>query len=245
MSSKMNQRITYLMNIGLLISSFTAYDVAASTECGQAKLVQAGSTGVNVMNNTCAESSRITLGSTLELSAGSRMWLKFDTNAKGESFQLICQNKSADKVSVNISSTVTPWIKPQGLQNCETWKSNKLSCNSSSGEKNSFFCAIASAKLEKVAAVPEATTSVKMRGIPGLPSPIIYVDNIVETIEPDILLCKKLYDVTEPLEMSWKIASGDITDLTVNSTHKDLVDCVEGVVKQANLQKDDFVHHSF
>jgi hypothetical protein len=59
MSSKMNQRITYLMNIGLLISSLTAYGVAASTECGQAKLVQAGSTGVNVMNNTCAESSRI------------------------------------------------------------------------------------------------------------------------------------------------------------------------------------------
>jgi hypothetical protein len=173
------------------------------------------------------------------------MWLKFDTNAKGESFQLICQNKSADKVSVNISSTVTPWIKPQGLQSCEAWKSNKLTCNSSSGEKNSFFCAIASAKLEKMAAVPEATTSVKMRSLNNLfPAPV-YVDNIVETIKPDILLCKKLYDVTELVDMSWKITSGDITDLTVNSTNKDLVDCVESVVKQANLQKDDFVHYSF
>lgn len=243
MSRKFNQRIALLaLNVGLLLGGFAVSSVMAA-ECGQAKLVEAGSSGVSVSQNTCQEQSRVTIGSVLELLPGSRMWLKFDPNLAGESFQLICQNKSAGAVNVNIASTATPWIKPQGLKNCEQWKNNKLFCEGSGGEKNSFFCAIASAKPDKSKNPMEVTTSVKMRGIP-MPA-VVPVEDVIKSIKPDIELCKNLYNVSEKAEMSWTVSFGIIKDLSVSSENKDFIACVEGVVKQANANQDVSVKHSF
>ena len=243
MSSKFNQRIVLLaLNIGLVLSGFVAADVMAAG-C-QAKLVEAGSTGVNVSKNTCQESSKITLGSVLELSPGSRMWVKFDPNSTGESFQLICQNRSASTIAVNVASTAAPWIKPQGLKSCEPWKNSKLLCDSSAGEKSSFFCAIASAKPEKTKNPMEVTTSVKMRGFP-IP-PAVSPEDVIKGIQPDIELCKSLYNVSEKTEMSWTVVSlGIIKDLKVSSDNQDFIACVEGVVKQANSNQDVSVKHAF
>lgn len=243
MSSKFNQRIVLLaLNMGLVLSSLVAADVMAAG-C-QAKLVEAGSTGVSVSKNTCQEQSKITLGSVLELSPGSRMWLKFDPNPTGESFQLICQNRSASAITVSVAGTAAPWIKPQGVKNCEQWKNSKLLCDSSSGEKSSFFCAIASAKPEKAKNPMEVTTSVKMRGL--FPLPTVTVDEVIKNIQPDIELCKNLYNVSEKTEMSWTVVSlGIIKDLKVSSDNQDFIACVEGVVKQANSNQDISVKHSF
>lgn len=241
MSIKTNQHKALVVNIGLLISSLVASDLMAAT-CGQAKLVEAGSAGVNITKNPCQDPTRIPLGSVLELSSGSRMWLKFDPSAAGETSQLICQNKSSETVKVNVASATTPWIKPQGLKNCEQWKDNKLSCEGSGGEKNSFFCAIAIAKAERSSTVPEPTTSVKMRS----PFPVIVpVEDIIKSIKPEIELCKSLYNVSEKVEMSWTVSVGKIQDLMVNSENKDLVDCVEDVVKQANAAQDLSIKYSF
>lgn len=256
MINKVNRSMASVaVNAGLLLSSLVVGNVSAA-ECGQAKLVEAGSSGVAVTKNSCQEPLRITLGSVLELSSNSRMWLKFDPSSKGELVQLICQNKSSEAIKVDVTSTNTPWIKPQGLKDCEPWKNNKLSCVGSGGEKNSFFCAVASAKSERSGtgpdrttsvtmkeAQPELTTSVKMRSI-TLPV-AVPVEDIIKTMKPDIELCKSLYSVSEKLDMSWTISVGKIQDLSVNSENKDLVDCVEDVVKQANANQDLSIKHAF
>jgi hypothetical protein len=241
MRNKTNQRIALAtLSVGVLLSSLAANNVVAA-ECGQAKLIEAGSVGVNVTNNPCQSKSRLNLGSTVEMPSGARMWLKFDP-VGGEGFQLICQNKSANPVSVNLASTNTPWIKPQGLKNCDKWTANKLSCDSSEGEKNSFFCAIASTKPKHSNAAPEVTTSIKMRSI--LP-PTVPIEDIIKDIKPEIELCKNLYNVSEKLSMSWTVSLGIIKDLSVNSQNPDLVACVEGVIKQANAKQDLTVNYSF
>lgn len=245
MSKKFNQRsILLALNIGLVLSGFAASNVMAAG-CGQAKLIEAGSSGVNVSNNSCQDQpSRIALGSMLELSPGSRVWLKFDPNPTGESFQLICQNRSAAAININVAGTASPWIKPQGLKSCSKWKNNKLVCEDASGDKSSFFCAIASAKAEKTKNPMEVTTSVKMRGLFPLP-PTVSAEDVIKGIQPDIELCKNLYGVSDKVEMSWTVSVGIIKDLAVNSDNKDLVACVEGVVKQANSNQDVTVKHSF
>jgi hypothetical protein len=236
MRSKTKQCVALaILLVGSLVTSET---IAA--ECGQAKLVEAGSVGVNITKNSC-DKARLNIGSVVELSAGSRMWVKFDTT-KGEDVQLICQNKSAEAVSVNMASATSPWIKPQGLKNCDKWSNNKLSCESANGEKNSFFCAIASAKsaTQKL----EVTTSVKMRGL-DLPNQITD-EQIAKSIESEIKLCKSLYNITDSLEVSWRKASGDrIQELNVKSENKDLISCIEGVVNQANASKDTTITHTY
>lgn len=256
MNNKTNQYQALLaINAGILISYLIASPVIAA-ECGQAKLIEAGSVGVNVTKNTCQESSRLEVGSILELSSGSRMWLKFDPNAKGEVFQLICQNKSAGIVDVNFTGAAMPWIKPQNLKNCDSWKANKFSCESQDGEKNSFFCAVAGTKLDNLNTTPERTTSLKMASTttPEITTSVkmrslfpaaIPVDDIIKNIKPDIELCKSLYQVSGKLEMSWTVSLGIIKDLSVNSENKDLVACVEGVAKQANANQNITIKYAF
>lgn len=217
--------------------------LAAETECGQVQLLEAGSVGVTINNSSCEEKSRITVGSTVALTTGSRMWLKFDPNTTGESFQLICQNKSANEVNLEIAGNTAPWIVPKDLKNCSAWNNNKLSCEDNNGAKNSFFCAIAGDKTLRLASAPEQTTSVKLRSI----SPkLISVDDIVKDINAEIQLCKDLYGVSSKLEMSWTISSSDmIKDLRVDSNNKDLVSCVESVAKQANANQELTIKHAF
>lgn len=243
MNSKTNQHcILWVAKAGLLLSSLFVANVMAA-ECGQATLVEAGSAGTNVAKSTCEEKSRLASGSVVELAAGGRMWLKFDPTAKGESFQLICQNKSTAAVNVNVTGAGAPWIVPQGVKNCAKWTKNKLSCDANEGEKNSFFCALASAKIERSSAAPEVTTSVKMRKI--LLPVAVPVEEIINNIKPEIQLCKALYNVTEKVDMSWSISFGIIKDLSVNSQNADFIACVESVVKQANAMQDVSVKYSF
>jgi hypothetical protein len=227
----------------LLISSFLLAGTAFA-DCGQAKLVEAGSHSVSVTKNDCADSSRISSGATLELAPGSRMWLKFDPAANGETVQLICQNKTADAVHVNFSGAAEPWIKADGVKECSKWSNNKLSCESQSGEKNSFFCAVAKAKPEAPASsAPKMTTSVKMRGF-GIPV-TLSADDVIKDIQPEIELCKSLYNVTDKVEMGWTVSVGKIQDLNIQSDNRDFVGCVEEVVKAANADQDLSIKHAF
>lgn len=251
MNTQFNKRMALLaFNSGLIISTLMANDVLAA-ECGQARLVEAGSAGVKITKNTCQDPTRVTAGSVLELSAGSRMWLKFNPSAKGEAVQVICQNRSADTVKVQVANASEPWIKPENVKSCESWKNNKLTCEGSSGEK-SFFCAVAKAKSETMLAsasgkskkLSEVTTSVKMRGIQPIAVPVTPED-VVKSLKPDIELCKSLFNVSEKVDMSWTVSLGKIQDLSVTSENKDLVSCVEDVVKQANADQDISIKYSF
>ncbi|CAK0756025.1 conserved exported hypothetical protein [Gammaproteobacteria bacterium] len=242
MSKKMNQhKSLFAFKVGLLIGNLVASQVMAA-ECGQAKLIEAASVGVSVINNTCQEPSKLAIGSVLALSSGSRVWLKFDPNSKGEGSQLICQNKSLWVVNVNLAGTSSPWIKPQGLKNCELWKNNKLNCESQEGKKNGFFCAIANTKQENLSSTPEMTTSPKMRNLFQAASS---AEDIIKKIKPDIELCKNLYNVSEKIEMSWTATIGMINNFTINSDNKDLIACVEGVVKQEHANKNISINYSF
>lgn len=243
MEKNLNQKVVLsALYAGLLMASHVM-----AAECGQAKLVEAGSTNVSVSKNTCTDNSQISLGSVLELSSGSRMWLKFNPSARGETFQLICQNKSSGAVKVNVTSTTDPWVKPEGIKSCEKWKNNKLSCESNSGEKNSFFCALAKAKVDTSDAASKMamTTSVKMRGVLPIPAVTVSADDIIASIKPEIELCKTLYNVTDQVEMSWTVSSGKIQDLNVSNPNSDLVSCMGDAAKQTNLNQDISIKYSF
>jgi hypothetical protein len=244
MSIRTKQRSMPIILTAILVNGALQTNALASTDaCGQARLAD-GTVGVHVTQNTCGDKSRISAGSNLELSTGSRLWLKFDPSATGESFQLICQNKSTSSISVNLVGTDSPWIAPQGVKSCSQWGiDNKLSCHGIHGERDIFFCAIASNKTTLPADAPKPSTSVKLRG--SLPEPVS-VEDMIKIIDPEIQLCKNLYGIKSRIEMMWTItSSGMIKDLQVNSEHKDLIDCVESVANRANASQELTIRYTF
>jgi hypothetical protein len=84
----------------------------------------------------------------------------------------------------------------------------------------------------------------KMRSLK--PMTLLTKEEIIQSMKPEIELCKNLYNVSDALNMSWTISSlGIIKDLNVNSQNTDLVACVEGVVKQVNAKQDLTMKYSF
>jgi hypothetical protein len=236
MFNSFNQSVRLATVLGLLMAATTA--MANTEECGQAKLVESGSVGTNVSKSGCDDKSRLAVGSVVELAAGSRMWIKFDSSTKGETTQLICQNKLPETVNVSITNTAAPWIMAQGLKQCDKWAHNRLSC-----EGNSFFCAVAVSRPTLAGGGPTQTTSTKVRGFFNKP---VAPEDVIKEITPNIELCKHLYNVSGKLDMSWTMSNMDmIKDLKINSDNPDLVNCVEGVVKQLNASQELSINYAF
>ena len=172
-------KATFLIS-GLIVKS------AFAVECTSLQLSTARNSGVTVSNNSCKIKSKIALGTILQVSTGSRLWLKSVSDENGATFQVICQNRTGKTVDVSVDSSSLPWIKPQGLVNCGQWVSNKLSCENQSGQKNSFFCALAVSKPMKESLIPKPTTSTSFR-MRSLPTSIDRdVKEIIEAIKPDV-----------------------------------------------------------
>lgn len=225
-----NQNMTSaFIKLGLLISTLMAGNAIAA-ECTSLKLTAARNAGVTISDNACKDESKIAIGTKLHVSAGSRLWIK-STDKSGATSQVICQNRSTDAVDVTINSASLPWIKPEGLDKCGSWVSNKLSCDSNDGQKNGFFCALASSKPLMVASAPKPTTSFKMRSTLSLLKGR-KVEDIIEDIKPEIELCKNLYDVNTPIKVSWVVSKlGSVEELTLDNDNSDLSACVASVLK--------------
>ena len=221
-----------IFTIVLLVVIFPGTELRAS-ECGMMRYLQERSSGVVIRNNQCHENAKISIGTEFELTSGARLWLKSLPQVNSDNyFQLICQNNSTSLVGLSVSSMFIPWINPKGLNNCSSWVDNKLSCEDLQGNKNQLFCVIASIKKPefKVASKIERKTSVTMRNLDG-----IKVDKIIAAIEPEIELCRALYQDRRPINVSWKINTSAIaTNVQIHQARQGnqqpLYECVKTVV---------------
>ncbi len=221
--------MSILLGTGLLGGALFAGTTAAA-ECTSLKLIAARNAGVSISDNVCKDEKKIAVGSQLEISPGSRLWIKSATDENGATSQVICQNRSANAVTVSIDSASLPWIKPQGLEGCGEWVSNKLSCERD-GKRNSFFCALATSKPIVVASGPKPTTSFKMRSSMSLLKGR-KVEEIIKDITSEVALCKSLYDVTDSTKVTWTVSKlGKVEELNLDNDNVELSACIESVLK--------------
>lgn len=218
------------IKLSLLLSALISGNAIAE-ECTSLKLISARNAGVTMTDNACKEQSKIAVGTNLQVSAGSRLWIKSAPEQNGVTSQVICQNRSSDTINVTINSDALPWIKPQGLNNCGEWVANKLSCDSNDGQKNGFFCALASSKPLMVASAPKPTTSFKMRSTFSLLKGR-NVEEIIKDIKPEVELCKNLYGITSSIKVSWDVSKlGTVEKLSVDNDNTELAACIGSVLK--------------
>lgn len=214
----------------LLMTALFAGSVTAA-ECTSLRLIATRNAGVSVNDNACKEDLKIAVGTQLDVSAGSRLWLKSAPDENGITSQLICQNRGSDTVKVSINSASLPWIKAENLNNCGEWVANKLSCESNDGQKNSFFCALATSKPMIVDVMPKPTTSFKMRST----VPLFKgrkVEDIIKDITPEVELCKDLYDINSPIKVTWMVSKlGQVEELNLDNDNEELTACVASVLK--------------
>lgn len=222
--------------IMILFLMFPGTGIYAS-ECGMMQFLAAKSSGVITQNNQCNDNRKVSLGTEFNMSSKARLWLKSLEDASSDShFQVICQNQSVTSVKLSVSSIFVPWINPEGLNNCSGWVNNKLGCDDAQGNHNRFFCVIANIKNPSFegARKIERTTSVKMRKIDIGSSKPVDFSTVIAAIEPEIELCRNLYQIRQPINVSWTVTrSGSATDIDAqldSLTNPQFSECVTSVI---------------
>ena len=196
--------------IAILLSVNT--DVSA-TECGVMRLQQSRSIGVAVKGNRCEKLPSLSVGATIELSENGRVWLlSSQGSSSGSGFQMICQNETNNTLQLEFSEFMPPWLNVSKLNRCTGWVNNKLSCEEKNEGRNGLYCVLAFnlPATSKQSGRIERTTSVKMRGLNiSLQSPdtSAHMDKtqVLAAIEPDLVLCKQLNQVTTNIKVSWRV----------------------------------------
>ncbi len=214
-----------------------------ASECGVLQLQNNRSSGISVINNKCTESSDISIGTVFELSGKGRLWLKsIPSEFMRSAFQMICLNRTGNLLQLEFSDMLSPWLSQAKLNNCSGWIDNKLSCDGSMGKKKGLYCVLSFVQplTGSQSKQIERTTSVKMRDI----KKIIQIkgsfgtldkQQMIAVIEPELRLCKKLYQATQGIKATWSVVAAEVTEISVNLTgdtnNHVLSECVETVIK--------------
>jgi hypothetical protein len=197
----------------IIINIFLISTNVSASECGVLRLQNNRSTGVYVKENKCNEHPYIAIGTIIDLAAKGRLWLKSNQSPViGSEFQMICQNETGRPVELEFSDMLTPWLSQGKLNNCSGWINKKLSCEVKMGERNGLYCVLAffqadtNNKLKQM----ERSTSVKLRGsISSLESVNTFSSTdkqqLFNTIEPELDLCKQLNRITTDIKVSWSV----------------------------------------
>lgn len=214
---------------------------ASASECGVLRLQNNRSTGVNVKENKCNEHPYIAIGTIIDLAAKGRLWLKSNQSPViGSEFQMICQNETGRPVELEFSDMLTPWLSQGKLNDCSGWVNKKLSCEVKMGERNGLYCVLAffqpdvNNKLKQV----ERSTSVKLR---GSISSLEFVNTfsstekqqLFNTIEPELDLCKQLNQITTDIKVSWSVdkdAEVKRVNVSIEPLNDYLSECVKAVI---------------
>ncbi len=231
---KRTKPIAAFLTIFIFISAFSSIS-AYGAECGIMLFLKNKSRGVNVSENSCKSADEIALGTVFELTSGGRLWLKSQSAPDTDSdFQVICQSRSLSPVQVSVSNIFLPWINPKGLKNCTSWVDHHMSCDDVSGNKNSFFCAIALIKRPEYNSPKEIerTTSIKLRKLENNVS----IDQLTKAMDQEAGLCRNLYQSGQQVDVAWTInKSGSAKNIQLksfkNPVDKEFIDCVMDVVK--------------
>lgn len=209
-----------------------------ASECRSIYRQNSKSFGVFIKKNNCSQDTHISRGTRLELIPRGRLWFKSTPSDYVESeFQLICQNRSSNKVQLEFSDMLSPWLSLAKLNNCSGWVDNKLSCGSADSGEKGIYCVLAPIKT-----IPDIdqnqikrTTSIKMRTIKGSVEKIPYknVDKsiLLKVINADLQLCKKLNQITQTLEIKWTVEPNQNISIVEMTRSEKLIDeCAKAVV---------------
>lgn len=226
--------VAVMLRIFIFLFAFSGTNAYAA-ECGIMVFLKNKSRGVNVSENSCISADEIALGTVFELTSGGRLWLKSQSAADTDSdFQVICQSRSMSPIQVSVSNIFLPWINPKGLKNCTSWVNHHMSCDDVSGNKNSFFCAIALIQRPDFNSPKEIerTTSIKLRKL----GKNVTIDQLTKAMDQEAGLCRSLYQSGQQVEIGWTIdMSGSAKNIQLksfkNPADKQFVDCVMDVVK--------------
>lgn len=239
--------------LSLFILGLTGLSAHAS-ECSNIQYLDTKSQGVEVINDQCDKANEVGLGTVFKLRGGARLWIKSIPKPTTDSnFQIVCQSASDAPIEVTVSSLFLPWITPNDLKNCSGWVDNKLKCDGINGDSNVFYCAIAAIKQAESAGVQDLamTTSVKMRRLSAYEEQQ-QIDQLVAAMEPEIELCRRVFQVNNKLTVNWTVDSAgkakDISLSPMNSSDKRLSDCVETVVENFSypqLKAGQKISHAF
>lgn len=240
MVNNMKQLIYYSSLSIFLLLSFNAN----SSECGVMQLKTNRSSGITVTANKCTEQSYVSMGTVFNLSSKGRLWLSSNPQEGADTeFQMICQNRSKNDFRLEFSDLASPWLSQESLKNCTGWVKNRLQCDGSNGEKNGVMCVLNITKVNKSNQLKrvQRTTSVKMRAITQLirSEPVTVVidkTKIIDTLTPEINLCKKLYQSDQMLTVNWAVQEAKAKNIKImlsdkQSASKPLESCVKMVVE--------------
>ncbi|PXW79673.1 hypothetical protein C8R34_1661 [Nitrosomonas sp. Nm84] len=226
----------------ILIACLLTHSDLGAAECGILKMQKHRSSGVNVVNNYCTDDSALSLNTILQIPAGARLWLE-STNVtqNSENFQIICQNKSIAPVSIKIDRAVLPWINPENNSHCNSWTNDRLECQELNSEIKTLLCAIAQIKKSPVSEMMQRKTSLTLRGLIYKKNNAPFSDGVQTgtnqwkaDLEPEINLCRKVFQVDDPITINWKIRTdGKITDTSITETNIDnqFTECAIEVIK--------------
>lgn len=218
---------TCTLTLSLALTPYLSH----ADECSMLKLQTSRSTGAKVVKTSCSDANALTLESQLELGPNSRLWLEAKTDDPlFANWQLICQNKSSSSITLQISQESSPWIKPLSELNCQPWTQDRLECSNSASGAKALMCAIAHVKKAGQIQKVEQTTSFTVRGIKPKTKPTSInpssnreFEQWLANIKPEIDLCKKLYQNSNPVKLSWVVsATGQASETKIEEGQSDM-----------------------
>lgn len=195
---------------------------ANASGCGVVHYLENKSNGVKVMANPCKTNDSIAVGGVFALSPGARLWIKSPPGTPtGKNFQAICQNSSADLITLNVDGPDKPWLYPKQLSDCSGWVDNKMSCGSIKDRQKSLLCVIAAIEPAPYLTTDEIkrATSVIVRALPIRKPPDrtwteFNINRLLDAIHPETELCRNLYQASYPVKIDWVLdINGQVTDL--------------------------------
>lgn len=228
--------ILYLL---LVITMMGVVSVEASG-CGVLKIQKNRSTGATILNNQCGNGNELSLQSIIQIQGNARVWLE-SISQETENYWVICQNRSTMPVNINVISSLSPWIRPGGDNQCAQWTNQRLECRETNTQLESLLCAVSQIKKLPNNEVMQRTSSLTIRGLTRshLDREIVVSEGDSEVIrwkmgiQPGIELCRKVFDTHDPLTVSWVINKlGESTDIQVlgDTTNPQLVECIAEMI---------------
>lgn len=204
-----------LINLLIIGCIQSTQSQAWADECGVLEYEANKSSGVSVTNNQCHLPTEISKGVIIKMTPKSRLWLKSkQSETIASNFQLICQNRTNNQISLEFSGMVSPWLSVEKLNQCTGWIRNRLSCSGTQGEPDGIVCVLAFFEKNKVIAdqtTIQRTTSVKMRNIQVLEDREQikrYKQQLYEEMSLDVQICKQLDNRGRKMNLKWTVEPG-------------------------------------
>lgn len=232
---RVNFFVSSVLFFGILLGISDAY----GSECGVLRFQQSRNPGVDISDNSCNDPEALGVGTVLQLSANSRVWLDPIAIAENASkYKIICLNESALSIKIRLANAFMPWIQPQGLIQCNEWVNRRLECNESGSDRTALICDIAKKvdpnhEIQRMASVIIRGMQEKLinQKLPNKQAGHLQL-LFEKDINPKFELCESLFD--REVAIAWTIdPKGQVgnVSITTNNSEDQFARCVVKVIK--------------